>query len=285
MRIKMLSRRWLINCLLIVLICLLTYSGIRYQLKSTTQPKNSITSLKPQDIYSVIIESADNKLVLRKSSNQWGFEKPIQWPANNTSLERLISIVTSESNTRLSAEQIDLSKFGLQLPKAILTLDDTRVLFGATNNIGERRYIMIGSTVYLLPDLHLHFINQGISGLIDRRLLPGSVPLKSLGLAKFNLSKNSDGTWQVDMLTDTLAEQLKTLANNWQALEAGNIKNFDKTGTAEQKIVAGLQDGSNIEFFIMSTRPEIVIARPDLGVQYHFSEKQYYDLLSIAKDK
>ena len=280
----MLSRRWLINCLLIVLICLLAYSGIRYQLKSKAQPKNSITSLKPQDINSIIIQFADTKLVLRRSGNQWIFEKPIQWPANNINLERLISIVTSESNSRLPAEEIDLANLGLQLPKATLTLNDTRVLFGATNNIGERRYIMIGSTIYLLPDLHLHFINQGISGLIDRRLLPSSISLNSLRLAEFNLSKNSDGTWQADTLGDVVADQVNALVNNWQTLDAGNIKNFDKTGTAEQKIVAGLQDGSNIEFFIMSTRPEIVIARPDLGVQYHFSEKQFYDLLSIAKD-
>jgi len=114
--------------------------------------------------------------------------------------------------------------------------------------------------------------------------LPRSIPLKSLRLAEFNLSKNSDGTWQADTLTDTLTDQLNALANNWQTLDAGNIKNFDKTKTAEQKIVAGLQDGSYIEFFLMSTKPEIVIARPDLGVQYHFSEKLFYDLLSIAKE-
>ncbi len=46
---------------------------------------------------------------------------------------------------------------------------------------------------------------------------------------------------------------------------------------------ATLDNGSEIEFYLMSIKPEIVIARPDLGVQYHFSEKQYYDLLSISK--
>jgi len=282
MRIKMLSRRWLINCLLIVLICLLAYSGIRYQLKSTAQPENSISSLKPQDIDNVIIQSADNRLVLRRSGNQWMFDKPIQWPANNITLERLISIVKSESNTRLPADGIDLVPLGLQPPKAILTLNDTRVLFGATNNIGERRYIMTGSTIYLLPDLHLHFINQGISGLIDRRLLPRSISLNSLRLAEFNLSKNSDGTWQADTLGDAVTDQINALANNWQTLDAGNIKIHDKSKTPQQKIVAGLQDGREIDFLLMSTKPEIVIARPALGVQYHFAEKQYYDLFSIA---
>ena len=283
MPIKMLSRRWLINCLLIVLIGILTYSGIRYQLKSAAAPENRITSLKPRDIDSVIIQIADNSLVLRRSGNQWIFEKPIQWPANNITLERLISIVTSESNTRLPANEIDLATLGLQSPKAILTLNATRVLFGATNNIGERRYILIGSMVYLLPDLHLHFITQGITGLIDRRLLPRSISLKSLKLAELSLSKSSDGTWQDDTREEAGVERINALANNWQTLDAGNIKIYDKSKLPGQKIVAGLQDGSEIDFFLMSIKPELVIARPDLGVQYHFAEKQYYDLLSIAK--
>ena len=282
MKANLLSRRWLINCLMIILICALAYSGIRYQLKSASAPKNRITSLKPQDIDSVIIQIADDSLVLRRSGNQWIFEKPIQWPANNITLERLISIATSESNTRLPANEIDLASLGLQSPKVILTLNTTRVLFGAINNIGERRYIMIGSTVYLLPDLHLHFITQGITGLIDRRLLPRSISLKSLKLAELSLSKSSDGTWQNDTLEEAGVDRINTLANNWQTLDAGNIKMYDRSKLPGQKIVAGLQDGSDIDFFLMSTKPELVIARPDLGVQYHFSEKQYYDLLSIA---
>ena len=285
MVLKMLSKRWLINCLLIVLIAVFTYVGIRYQQKTAYAPKNSITGLKPQNIHTATIQAADKRFVLSKSGNQWLLEKPVQWPANNITVERLISIVTSESDSRLPAEGVDLATLGLQIPKAILSLNDTRILFGATNNIGGRRYIKVGSTVYLLPDIHLHFINQGISGLIDRRLLPRSISLKSLSLAEFNLSKSSDGSWQDIALGDAVVDQINALVNNWQTLEAGNIKSYDRSKTAELKIVAGLQDGRKIDFFLTSTRPEIVIARPDLGVQYHFSEKQFYGLLSIVKEE
>ena len=118
--------------------------------------------------------------------------------------------------------------------------------------------------------------------MIDRRLLPRSISLKSLKLADLSLSKSSDGTWQNDTLEEAGVDRINALANNWQTLDAGNIKMYDRSKLPGQKIVAGLQDGSDIDFFLMSTKPELVIARPDLGVQYHFSEKQYYDLLSIA---
>ncbi len=281
----MLSKRWLINCLLIVLIAVFTYAGIRYQQKTEDTSKNRITSLKPQDIHTAIVQVADKHLVLSNSGNQWLFEKPVQWPANNITVERLISIVTSEADSRLPAEGIDLATFGLEFPKAILTLNDTRILFGSTNNIGGRRYIMIASTIYLLPDIHLHFMTQGISGLIARRLLPRSIPLKSLKLAELSLSKNSNGTWQGDVVGEIEAGRLNQIANNWQTLDVGRVKTYDKSKIPGQKIVAGLEDGSEIDFFLMSIKPEIIIARPDLGVQYHFAEKQYYDLLSIAKDE
>jgi len=285
MVLKMLSRRWLINCLLIVLIAIFTYAGIRYQQKTAYAPKNSITGLKPRDIHTAIIQAADKRLVLSKSGNQWLLEKPVQWPANNITVERLISIVTTETDTRLPAEGIDLATLGLQIPKAILSLNDTRILFGATNNIGERRYIMIGSTIYILPDIHLHFITQGITGLIDRSLLPRSIPLKSLKLSELSLSKGSNGAWQGDAVGEVELDRLNQIVNNWQTLDAGGVKIYDKSKIPGQKMVAGLEDGSEIDFFLMSIKPEIVIARPDLGVQYHFAEKQYYDLLSIAKNE
>jgi hypothetical protein len=282
MVLKMLSKRWLINCLLIVLIAVFTYVGIRYQQKTAYAPKNSITGLKPQNIHTATIQAADKRFVLSKSGNQWLLEKPVQWPANNITVERLISIVTSESDSRLPAEGVDLATLGLQIPKAILSLNDTRILFGATNNIGGRRYIKVGSTVYLLPDIHLHFINQGIRGLIDRRLLPRSIPLKSLKLAELSLSKDSNGTWQGDAVGEVELNRLNQIVNNWQTLDAGGVKIYDKSKMPGQKMVARLEDGGEIDFFLMSIKPEIVIARPDLGVQYHFAEKQYYDLFSIA---
>ena len=285
MALKMLSRRWLINYLLIALIGLFIYAGNRYQATSGFPPGNSISSLKPQDIHTVIIETPNDKqqVVLRNAGNQWLFEKPVQWPADNTTVERLISIVQSESDSRLPADEIELATLGLDSPQVSLILNDTRIEFGTTNNIGQRRYVKIAATIYLLPDLHLHFITQGLLGLIDRRLLPRSISLKSLKLADLILSKSSNDTWQGEAIGEAEKERINTLGNNWQTLRAGRIKTYDNSKLPEQIIIARLEDGSEIDFFLMAIKPEIVIARPDLDLQYHFSEKHYFDLLSIAQ--
>ena len=280
----MLSRRWLINYLLIALIGIFIYAGNRYQAPSGFPPANGISSLKPQDIDTVIIETPNNKqVVLRNTGNQWLFEKPVQWPADNTTVERLTSIVQSKSDSRLPVDEIELAALGLDSPQVTLILNDTRIEFGTTNNIGQRRYVKIAATVYLLPDLHLHFITQGLNGLIDRRLLPRSVSLKSIKLADLILSKSSNGTWQGEAVGDAEKERINALGINWQTLDAGRIKTYDNSKLPQRIIIARLEDGSEIDFFLMAVKPEIVIARPDLDVQYHFNEKHYYDLLSIAQ--
>ena len=281
--VKAFSRRWLINYVLIILIIVFTYIGNHYQVKTGVQPKNTITRLKPQDIVDISIQTADDQVRLKKTATQWHIEAPFRWPANNVTIERLASIVSSQTDSKLAADQIDLASIGLQFPKAILSLNGQTIYFGITNNIGERRYIMTGKEVFLLADNHLSFMTAGINGLIDRRLLPRSVPLESLQLADLQLAQTDTGGWQNASDPEASIDLLNTLVNNWQTLDARRIKNYAEEITPRQKMVARLKNGREITFFLLSIKPEIIIARPDLGVQYHFDEKRYYDLLAIPR--
>ena len=281
---KLMSKRWMINYVLIVLVILFTFIGNRYDVETGYKPENRITALKLQDINRVTIQTADDNISLTRAAGQWQIEAPIQWLANNITVERILGIATSETDSKLSANEIDLATIGLQLPKAILTLNDTRILFGATNNIGKRRYLLVNSTVYLLSDIHLPFITNGLNGLIDQRLLPRALDLAQLKLGQLELSRTPNGGWQDSNSTST-TDQLNTLVGNWQTLQASKIRPFQKASAPRQKIVAELENGIGIEFFLMSITPEIIIARPDLGLQYHFNKNHYYDLLAVGKDE
>ncbi|MFA9421523.1 MAG: DUF4340 domain-containing protein [Gammaproteobacteria bacterium] len=278
----MLSKRWLVNGLLALVIGVSLLLGYRDRVQSGSEARNPITSLKPADVMSVTIQLGDKRIVLRRSADQWLIVSPLQWPAHNITLQRILGISVSEAETSIAATGIDLSALGLQDPKVILSLNDTRIFFGTTNNISDRRYLMTGTTIYLLADIHLPFISQGIAGLIDRRLLPPSIPLQTLTLTERKLSKDSTDNWQSDAPTDIPADRLNQFVNNWQTLEAPAVKIFNQAGMPLEKIVAGLDDDSEVEFLLMSIYPELVIARPDLGVEYHFHEKQQQELLSFT---
>ena len=281
----MFSRRWIINYVLIVLIVILTYVGNRYGVTTGYQPQQRISTLKPADIQTIGIQTADASLSLRRDAQGWLIEAPIRWPANSVNIERLLSIVNSETDSRLPADEINLATLGLQFPEAVLTFNDTQLLFGATNNIGERRYVMIGSTVFLLPDIHLLFFSQGLTGIADRRLLPRRYRLSKLKLSEFEISRDANDSWQVINADGFGQDQIARLVENWQDLEASKIKPFDTDAMPRQKLQASGADGSRHEFFVMSIDPEIIIANPQIGLQYHFPADLYYQLISLRTDE
>jgi hypothetical protein len=278
----MLSKRWLINSLLILVIAISALVGYRYQSQSVNQATNAITRLKPAEISSITIHLPDKNIVLRKSEGLWLIDSPLQWPAHGITIERILGIATSQAESSFATEGVDLAPLGLLDPQVRLSLNDVQISFGTSNNIGDRRYLMVGSTIYLLADIHYPFIIQGIAGLIDKRLLPPSISLQSLNLEGRILTRGNSGSWQSSLSTDIPADQLNYFVNNWQSLEVPVVKIFKQGGMPLERIVAGLTDDSKIEFLLMSIEPELVIARVDLGVQYHFSEIQYQQLFSFT---
>ena len=279
----MISKRWLINYVLILLICVFTYIGNRFDVKTGYQAENRISQLKPQNIEAIQIKTADSTIRLTRAGTRWQIESPILWYANNIAVERIIDIVNSETDSRLPQTEIDISTLGLQFPKAVLTLNQTDFIFGDTNNIGERRYLLTDDTVFLIRDRHLPFITQGITGLLDRRLLPRSLEVNSIRSNTFQLIRSTEGHWQSkhESHSDSNIDQL---VNNWRTLEARHIQRYQSAETPRQKFTVGLENDGQIEFYLLSIQPEIVIARPDLGLQYHFSEDQFYGLLSIENN-
>jgi hypothetical protein len=281
----MFSRRWIINYVLIVLIVILTYVGNRFDVTTGYQPQQRISAIKPADVQTLEIQTADVLLSMQRDPQGWLIDAPIRWPANNITIERLLGILNSQTDSRLPAEEINLATLGLQFPKAVLRFNDTELLFGATNNIGERRYIMIGGTVYLLPDQHLPFFTQGLPGIVDRRLLPGRLALSTLKLPTHEISSDANGSWRAINIDGSNLDQVAALVENWQNLEASTIKSFYASATPRQKIEVSLQDGSKLEFFLMSIDPEIVIAHPQIGLQYHFHADLYYQLISLPANE
>ncbi len=261
----MMSKRWLINYVLIILVVVFTYIGNKYNVQPGYQPGNRVSQLNPQDITQVSIQTADKTIRLRKSETRWQIEDPIQWYANNIAVERIIGIVNSQTDSHLPSNEIDISTLGLQFPSAVLTLNQTEFVFGITNNIGKRRYILTEGKVFLIDDRHLPFITQGLTGLLDRRLLPPALSINSITL----------GSQILD--SETRA--------NWQSLDAKHIQAYKPGATPQQKSIATLDNEGQIEFYLLSIAPEIVIARPDLGLQYHFGKNSYYQLLANDANK
>ncbi len=275
------SKRMLINYFLIILIIIFTWIGIKFPITEDQMiNRNAITALKAKNITDIKIETADETINIHKQGTSWQIQQPVNWFANNIAAERITTLATVEPQSKLPKDQIDLSTLGLKIPKAVVTLNNKSVYFGDTNRIGNRRYLMVEPNVYLASDIHYTFINQGLSGLLDNRLLPSQLELSELVFPNIKLIRNG-ADWNTTEQTGSV-QNINRLINNWQQKQA-TLKPYEKSLMPLNKIKATLKSGQQIEFFILSIQPEIIIARPDLNIQYHFPDHQYYELLSLNK--
>ncbi len=275
------SKRMLINYVLLVLILIFSWIGIKYPItEDQLINRNAITILKEKNITDIKIETLDATIVLKKQGLNWVIQSPVQWFANNIAAERLTTLVSVEPHSTLPSNQIDISTLGLRFPKAVVTLNNKSIYLGDTNQIGNRRYLMVDSNVYLADDNHYVFIRDGLTGLLDNRLLPSQLELKELQFSDFKLQKSNSGWTSNDQKAST--ENINQLIKNWQQKQ-GLIKPYDKSIIPLNKVKAILQTSEEIDFFVLAIEPEIIIARPDLNIQYHFTDHDYYNLLSLKK--
>jgi hypothetical protein len=276
----MFSKRWLINYVLLVLIIVLTWIGYKFPIREDQKINHmAITTLQPDLVDSIRIETADASLTLKQKNNRWFITSPFLWFADNVAVNRLTTLASIPAHSKLPKSEIDLSTLGLSIPKAVVTLNQQSIAFGGTNQIGNRRYVMNDKTVFLVDDIHYAFIQQGFPGLVDKRLLPAGSGVKSLSFPEFTLTHES-GSWQSDKKPSP-KERIDNLIAHWQSQAASQVKVYDPGITPLKKITANFDTGESADFFVLAIKPEIIIARPDLELQFYFPEQLYYDLLSL----
>lgn len=279
----MLSNRWIVNVALIVLIAVLFFIAMNFEQQPSQAQAARISGLALDDIDSIEVDSGDVQLRLSRLEDSWSIDQPVNWPAHSTNVNRLLSIINSKAEMLAQAADVDLGALGLEQPVARLRLNDADLLFGARNNIGERRYLMIDSSIYLLADVHLAFLTQGLPGFVDRQLLPKRYRVESIKLPEIEIQRDADEQWRTLPPGDYSQAQLQQLVDNWQQLQASRIKPFDLGGLARQLVEVRLEDGRSIEFVLLSSTNELIIANSQIGMQYHFLRDYEDQLMAIGE--
>jgi hypothetical protein len=254
----------LLACVAILLVLVILYQpGMESPLD--TQP---VTSIDATGIARIrVTRNERSPLAFAKSGTDWYLTREKPLPASNFQIHALLNILGALPDRSYPASDMDLASAGLDPPQATLLLNDTLMTIGNTEPLENKRYVRHEDTVYLLTDKYQHLINADWTNFVARKLLPDNAGLTTLQLPGLSLTMNDAGQWYSP--EDPDADAPAILAQ-WQAAVASYVRRYDGAAGNGTITLTFSDTPEAVTLLIIEQEPELVIARPDWGIQYHF---------------
>lgn len=268
---------------LVIILGLLAYfqPGVK---KPPALPK--LTDLAVADIDRIRIEDRDGKtIVLARAGEHWQLVEPAQLPANAFRVDSLLRLADEPSQARLDAKELELSEFGLDAPRIRLYLNDREFTFGTTEPLNGRRYVHTGDTVHLVTDRYFHLLTGGFTEFVNQQLVPPDSRIAEIITPDWHLTRTAEGKWTLSPEKPGLsADTLNMLADNWRNAQAIWIQPYEKSEAKGQVSVRLEGVEQPLQFDILAQEPEFILARPEIGLQYHLAEDAARSLLEVKEN-
>jgi hypothetical protein len=184
-----------------------------------------------------------------------------------------------------------LTKYKLDKPRTTIRFgddtNDTLFEFGSANPINRLRYVKVGDRIHLIDDNFYPLVSSQIGTLISQTLLPGSDTITALRLTDISLVRSDEGKWQVTPENSELStDAINAVVDEWQHAQAFGVHDYLQREQLGKVSVTTRSNGigQTVDFVITDIDPWLIIARPELGIEYHFDAEFYDRLLRPGND-
>ena len=268
--------RLLLNLVLLVLVIALVvivYSST----DEHTDHVTLLTTLSPDAITDIRIHHNQHETVLHKQDDGWKMTQPISIDANGFRINTLLKLLTATSQADYAVAGLDLAQFGLEKPTTSIRFNAFEIAFGISNPVNGLRYVRVGERVHLIDDSFYPLLSSQIGTLVARELLPQHADISKLVLPEMTLSRDTNGNWHSNK--DTSEDAIMQTLDNWKHVQAFGVHNYMQRKSLAQIEVDLVGEPGPLHFVVTDTDPWLIIARPDIGLEYHFKLEDYDDLL------
>lgn len=275
--------RWITNLLLLLAIAIL--SLIAHFKPGIDKPDAAVylTMLKQDEVTRIQLErSLLPELLLVRHNDSWFIEQNPRLPADTFQVNALSRLAEQTVERSYSVTELDLAQAGLAVPENRVTLNQQELVFGSIDPLEGLRYVRLGETVHLIEDLYQNQIQASYTNFVRRRLFADNASITALKLPGLQLQQLS-GQWQLTPEQDISADRLQLFIDGWQSASALNIQKMDAELTGETISVTLAGQEKPVEFIIQARETELVLARPDFGIQYKLGNRSS-NLLGIAEN-
>jgi len=268
--------RLFINLLLLLCVIGLAIFLSRGGNEEVVEPVVTLTDIQPDSIHLIHIERRDlDDIIFQKQGNNWMMQSPYKLPANPSRIHVMLSLLQAHSYDHFSAPDNDLTPYMLAVPAVSIVLDGTRIAFGVTNPLEEKlRYVLVKDTVHIISAGLYDQLQASATFFLDAKLIPPDASIKTIQFPDLSIENTED---------DTLSGAQYQIINAWKHVKSISLRKYEEI-EAIDTIKIELNTGELIEFVIVSNRPNLILARPEEGIQYHISNTVSDNLFPVKTD-
>lgn len=289
------KKRWLLNLVMLCVVAgLVSFLYLRPKQGLEQENIYEISNYKLAEFNAISVEYPTKAAVtFAKVNGYWRLTAPNQTRADQTSVQRILSIIAAKTKDKITSA--DLEKFGLNNPSVKLKLyrDETNVeefLFGTHNPVTDEQYVLHRNTIYLISNSYGEAATTQVTELVDKAPLKPTEKVAGFDyshLEQWEASKlNVDlvnGQWKVSIAS---AKPQQNELNEW--LDYSWIHTLAKEvefytpdhKTTYPSFEVKLADGKKVHFDKIQESPELLLARPDEGLIYHFAPDVGFNMLN-----
>ena len=231
-------------------------------------PTHAVSSRLPAHARSVRIERAGTPAIaVEKQGETWRIVEPLRAEADADRVQRLLEILTARSAQRYDAG--DTERFDLARPRTRLVIDGESYQFGMVNAVAGEQYVLVGGVVHAIASRYGAALPLHAADIARRQLLShAEIPVR-FEMGEFALRQEA-GKWLMLPARKALSEdELASWVKAWRITAASRVAPLTQRSYAGELRIA-LASGTSLTFGIVQREPELVIAREDEKLQYHF---------------
>jgi hypothetical protein len=281
------STRTLLNLvLLLAAFGLALVAWFKPGVKPEETPRPITTGLTPEQTGSITVErlSRDPLKFIKHDSRWFLLADNRELPAADFQVRALLRLLEATATHHYPAGSLDLATLGLQPPQARVAMDDLDFRFGSTDALKNQRYVQVDDTVYLIDDQYQHLINADWPNFVSRQMLEGRGVITRLELPDMTLSYSDDGHWQLEPEQKGVsADALQILIENWQNATALLTRRYADSAAGEAVTVHTRGSDQPLVLRLVTRTPDLVLARPDWGIQYQLPASEADSLFSLPQ--
>lgn len=203
--------------------------------------------------------------------------KPVSISANSFRIDTLLKMLEGTSHASYPVNSLELEKYGLSEPATSISFNDITIDFGIVNPVNNYRYVRSGNMVHLIDDHFYPLVSSQAGTLIARELLGNKAEIEKLQLPQRTLYRDEKNFWQS---SDNLGpDAINEILDNWKNSQAFGVHNYMQRAPLAEISILLAGNNQPVRFYVTDTDPWLIIARPDLDIEYHFNLEFYERLL------